>query len=127
MSASDKFEGKKIMVVEDEEMNWFLVREELSLYKIESEWVEIGQKAVEKIKNGEKFDAILMDINLPGKNGVAITKEIKTIAPDIPIIAHTAFMHKDEVKKYYEVGCAAVIGKPNKKEEFKSVLQKVFG
>jgi CheY-like chemotaxis protein len=104
--------GKRILVVEDQETNWFLIRDILEIYGLETVWADLGQKAIDLIASGQYFDAILMDINLPMMDGHEATRCIRAINPQIPIIAQTAFALKEEIKLCYEAGCIAHITKP---------------
>jgi CheY-like chemotaxis protein len=104
--------GKRILVVEDQETNWFLIRDILEMYELESIWTEIGQKAIDLITSSQSFDVILMDINLPGMDGYEVIRRIKKINPAIPIIALTAFALSEEIKLCYKAGCNAHVCKP---------------
>lgn len=118
--------GKRILVVEDEESNWFLIRDILDCFQILTTWAEVGQKAIDMIKDGEYFDAILMDIHLPSMNGIEVTQHIKSIRKDLPIIAQTAFTMNSEIEKCYKAGCVAHVCKPFTIKDLTSVLEKVF-
>jgi two-component system cell cycle response regulator DivK len=118
--------GKSILVVEDEETNWFLIRDILENFQAITTWAEIGPKAIDLIKSGEKFDAVLMDINLPSMDGLEVTREIKKIHPDIPIIAQTAFALNSEIENCYQAGCSAHVLKPFTMTELTEVLRKVL-
>jgi two-component system, cell cycle response regulator DivK len=118
--------GKNILVVEDEETNWFLIRDILEGYQSLTTWAEIGPKAIDLVRNGERYDAILMDINLPAMDGFEVTRQIKRIRPDIPIIAQTAFALESEIESCYEAGCSAHIIKPFTINELLVALEKVL-
>jgi two-component system, cell cycle response regulator DivK len=118
--------GKSILVVEDEETNWFLIRDMLEIFQILTTWAEIGPKAIDLVRSGERFDAILMDINLPSMDGLEVTRKIKLIRPDIPVIAQTAFALDTEIENCYEAGCSAHIIKPFTMNELLGALEKVL-
>ncbi len=118
--------GKRILVVEDEEVNFFLIRDILETYHAIITWAEIGQQAIDLIEDGEYFDLILMDINLPSMDGLETTQKIKAIKPDIPIIAQTAFALDSEIENCYKAGCEGVVLKPFKQKELFSAIQKVL-
>jgi two-component system, cell cycle response regulator DivK len=118
--------GKKILVVEDQEMNWFLLEDILEIFKMEATWADFGPKAIDIISRGDKFDAILMDINLPIMDGFEVTRRIKEINPNIPIMAQTAFALDDEIEKCYEAGCSLHICKPFSVTELRNQLIKLF-
>jgi two-component system cell cycle response regulator DivK len=118
--------GKRILVVEDEESNWFLIRDILDCYQILATWAEVGQKAIDMIIEGEYFDAILMDIHLPSMDGIEVTRRIKSIRKDLPIIAQTAFTLNSEIERCYNAGCDAHVCKPFTIDDLTSVLNKVL-
>jgi CheY-like chemotaxis protein len=123
---NDVLKGKRILVVEDEEMNWFLIRDILDIFDIETTWADIGQKAIDLISENNNFDAVLMDINLPIMNGFEVTRRIKKINPKLPVMAQTAFAHNDDIKKCYEAGCCLHICKPFSVSELSNQLTKLF-
>lgn len=123
----EKFlKGKKILVVEDEESNWFLIRDILEEFQALLTWAEVGSKAIDLIKSGEHFDAILMDIKLPSMDGLEVTKQILKIHPQIPIIAQTAFAMDDEIRDAYDAGCVAHVLKPFTIAELTRTLKEVL-
>jgi len=118
--------GKSILVVEDEETNWFLIRDILDSYQALSTWADLGAKAIDLIKSGLNYDAILMDINLPSMDGIEVTKKIKSLRPDIPIIAQTAYALDTEIKDCYNAGCSGHVLKPFTITELVAALKKVI-
>jgi two-component system, cell cycle response regulator DivK len=118
--------GKRILIVEDEEINYFLLRDILEIYQAIVTWAEMGQQAVDMIKNGDYFDLILMDINLPTMDGLETTQKIKALHPNIPVIAQTAFAQDSEVENCYQAGCDGVVLKPFTQKELFAAIQKVF-
>ena len=110
------FQGKKILIVEDDFFNAQYLNEILEDTGVEVTLSETGEIAIEKIKSGQKFDLILMDIRLPGIDGYTTTKLILEIVSKINIIAQTAFASSIDMKKAYEAGCIDFIAKPVDKE-----------
>jgi two-component system, cell cycle response regulator DivK len=119
---NNSLKGKRILVVEDQETNWFLIRDILENYEVETIWAEVGQKAIDLISERHLFDVILMDINLPYMDGYEVTRQIREIDPGIPIIAQTAFAISEEIKLCYEAGCVAHICKPFSEYELTSSI-----
>jgi CheY-like chemotaxis protein len=118
--------NKKILVVEDEETNWFLLRDILEGFSAKVFWAEIGQRAIDMVSEGEKFDLILMDIHLPAMDGLEVTEKIKSLNQDIPIIAQTAFALDTEIQNCYDAGCDGVVLKPFSIPELSGVIKKVL-
>lgn len=100
-----------ILLVEDNEMN----RDMLSRRLIRRDYSVMtacnGQEAVEAA-NSEKPDIILMDMELPIKDGWTASKEIKSIMPEVPIIALTAHALSGDKEKALNAGCDDYSTKP---------------
>ena len=114
--AVTSLDGVKILLVEDNTFNAIVAQEELedAINNVVVEVAENGIIAVEKISHGD-FDIILMDIQMPVMNGFEATNIIRNLSNDksnIPIIAMTANVLKEEVDKCYEAGMNGFIGKP---------------
>ncbi len=115
--------GKRILLVEDNELNREIAREILEELEITVEEAEDGTIAVKKcidvINNGkpeELYDLILMDIQMPIMNGYKATKQIRDYKSDyaksVPIIAMTANAFAEDKKKAFEAGMNAHLAKP---------------
>ncbi|MBA7548881.1 Polar-differentiation response regulator DivK [subsurface metagenome] len=117
---------KRILVVEDEESNWFLLRDILEGYSAKVVWAEVGQKAIDMVADGEHFDLILMDIHLPSIDGLEVTKKIKSLRPDIPVVAQTAFALDNEIRNCYKSGCDGHVLKPFTISELTTAIEKVI-
>ncbi len=86
-----------------------------------------GFECLEKIKNKEKYDLILLDDMMPKKSGVETLKELKTIEGfNIPVIALTANAITGMREKYLQDGFNDFLSKPLEKEELIKVLNKIM-
>ena len=104
-------ENKRILIVEDNKINQMVTKKILEKNHVICDLAENGQQAVDKVKNNH-YDLVLMDINMPIKNGMEATKEIRTFNKNIPIIALTA-VEIDELRhKIFDSGMNDVIVKP---------------
>ncbi len=103
--------GKQILVAEDEMLNWMFIREMLRKSGAEILRAEDGNQAV-KFARKFKPDAILMDIKMPGLNGIEATRKIRTFNKKVPIIAQTAFVMAEEKAESKLVGCNHFVTKP---------------
>jgi CheY-like chemotaxis protein len=123
------FYGKRILLVEDVEINREIVISLLEDFKLEIFEAENGQQAYEQFAaDPEKFDLIFMDIHMPVINGYDSTQLIRSFkhprAQTVPIIAMTANVFKDDVDHCIAVGMNGHIGKPLVFEEIIAVLNK---
>ena len=106
--------GKKILVVEDDQISSEYLKEILESYKVELIFVNTGEDAIVEVKKDPAIDLVLMDIRLPGQNGYLTTEEIKAIREDLPVIAQTAYALEGDREKAIEAGCNDYISKPIK-------------
>ena len=119
--ASFVFPKKKfILVAEDIESNFKLIKYFLSGSNVEIIHAINGKEAVEKSRTEEKIDLILMDIKMPVMDGYTAVRLIREKNADIPIIAQTAYA--DDRDKAIECGCSGFISKPFDKKGLFKVL-----
>jgi len=114
-----------ILVVEDNRVNQKLAEMLLTKAGYGVTVVGDGQEALkEYVKAPEAFDLILMDVQMPGMDGIAATKAIRDKGFDsVPIVAMTAHAMKDDRKKCLESGMNDYISKPIKRERVFKVLE----
>ena len=115
----------KILVAEDEEINFMLVNSILSrsiAYDFSITRAMNGKEAVEICKKTDDINLVLMDIRMPIMDGYEATRIIKEMRPSLPIIAHTAYSADHDVQKALTVGCSTVLTKPVNLNEFNKVI-----
>lgn len=81
---------KKILLVDDEESIQLLYREEFRDEGFEVVSALNGTEALEKFK-ADDFDLVILDIQMPGMNGIEVLRQMKMMNPDIPVILSSAF------------------------------------
>ncbi len=112
------FIGKRILLVEDNELNREIATEILTEIGFEVEAADDGTVAVEAVKNkgATHYDIILMDIQMPQMDGYRATEIIRSLpvdkAADIPIIAMTANAFEEDKRKSREAGMNGHLAKP---------------
>ena len=111
------FEGKKILLAEDNDINWEIAYELLSSLGMELEWAQNGQICVDKFRQSplHYYDAILMDVRMPVMNGYQATEAIRALEredADIAIIAMTADAFSEDIQKCLKAGMNAHVAKP---------------
>ena len=124
-----KFEGKRILLVEDHPVNAEIAKNVLQMTGLEVEWVMDGEAAVERMADSSEgeFDLVFMDIQMPNMDGYQATAAIRamtTYARRIPIVAMTANAFADDIRKAKEVGMNDHISKPIDFKELAKILQK---
>jgi PAS domain S-box-containing protein len=115
---------KNILIVEDTPSNYYLIENYLKPTHINLVWAKTGKEALDLFKSENRFDLILMDIQLPGINGYEATKLIKAHNLNIPVIAQTAYALSGEKEHSISEGCDDYISKPIKKEILFEILTK---
>lgn len=124
------FTGKKILLVEDNEMNLEIAEEILKDAGFEVDTANDGTVAVEKMKNAVpgQYDLILMDVQMPIMNGYDATKAIRKLPnkkiANIPIFAMTANAFDEDRKEAMDAGMNEHITKPLDIMSFKKILSR---
>lgn len=120
-------ENKTILVVEDDELNRKLVRTLLQVSKYNVLEAMDAEKGIQLAREHHP-DLILMDIQLPGMDGLKATQIIKG-DPDlkeIPVVALTAFAMQGDEEKALAAGCNGYITKPINTREFHSKIKAFY-
>ncbi len=126
------FSGKCALLVEDNELNREIAMALLGSTGIEIDVAEDGIEAVSIINESpeDKYDVILMDIQMPRMDGYTATREIRTLQnnrkANIPIIAMTANAFEEDRRKAFETGMNGHIVKPLEMKVIGRTLEKVF-
>ncbi len=126
----DNFSGRRVLLAEDNELNWEIASELLKDLGLELEWAENGQIAVDMFQNSAPgyYDAILMDIRMPVMDGFHATEAIRAMKdrPDVslPIIAMTADAFYEDVQQCLRHGMNAHVAKPIDIKEVSRMLNR---
>jgi signal transduction histidine kinase/ActR/RegA family two-component response regulator len=122
------FSGKRILLAEDNEINREIVVTVLEPSGVVIDCAEDGEKAVEAFKNTCKtsnaYDLIFMDVQMPIMDGLTATRRIRELGGDIPIIAMTANVFKEDIDRCKNAGMNDHIGKPINYETLFGKLEK---
>lgn len=121
--------GKRILLAEDNDLNWEIAEELLHEEGLELERAENGQVCVEKFQQSAEgyYDAILMDIRMPVMTGYEAAwaiRELQRKDANIPIIAMTADAFSEDVKRCLDCGMDAHVAKPIDVPEVMHLLEK---
>lgn len=119
-------QGKIILIVDDEEMNWLLYKYTLEETNAQLMWARTGNDAIDIMKSEKSVDLILMDMKMPVLDGFNTTQLIRKINKKVPIIAQTAYAMPKEIKKCFDAGCSDHISKPINFAELYRLFAKYF-
>ena len=118
-----KYDGKTILVAEDEQSNFYFMKILLTRMNIKVLWANDGIEAVKICETYPTVDLVLMDIKMPLLNGYEATKRIKAKRPDLPIIAKTAYAMISDKLEAENAGCDGYLSKPIKISQITEVLE----
>ena len=126
------FGGLRILLAEDNDLNWEIAEDILTDVGFEVEWAENGQICVDKFKQSEPgyYDAVLMDIRMPVMNGYDAAKAIRALdRPDarLPIIAMTADAFSEDIQRCLECGMNEHVAKPIDIDKLMKLLKRYLG
>lgn len=121
--------GKRILLAEDNELNWEIASELLSEEGLVLDWAENGQICVNMIEDAPVgyYDAVLMDVRMPIMGGYEATRAIRELDradSGLPIIAMTADAFAEDVKRALDAGMNAHVAKPIDVGEVMRLLEK---
>ena len=126
----DRLKGMNILIAEDNDLNWEIIRELLGEYEIRCDRAENGRECVEKISAAadNTYDLIFMDVQMPVMNGKEAAREIRKSPRDyvrnITIIAITADAFAEDMKECMEAGMNGHISKPVDMKKVLNILEK---
>ena len=128
---TEKLEGKRILLAEDNELNAEIAETVLEETGIKVKHVEDGIQCIEELKKmPEKYyDVILMDVQMPNMNGYTATQRIRDLddsRAEIPIIAMTANAYDEDRRKAQEAGMDGFLAKPLDVDEMMRLLAQII-
>ncbi len=127
----DHFEDIRVLVTEDNDLNWEVIHEILSLYDVKCDRAENGQVCVDKMEESEDntYDLILMDIQMPKMNGRQATQVLRRsnreYVRNIKIYAMTADAFAEDIQECLKAGMNGHIAKPVDIKKVLEVLRKI--
>lgn len=127
--AGPVFSNKRVLVAEDNELNWEIACELLQGLGLELEWAENGQICLDMFQQAPPgyYDAVLMDVRMPVMNGYEATEAIRALdRPDasLPIIAMTADAYSEDIQRCLAHGMNAHVAKPIDIKEVARILKR---
>ena len=127
MKLANLMENKyTILVAEDEDYNFKLLKYILEKEGINVLWAKNGLEAVEMFKENKNIDLVMMDIKMPVMTGIEAIVEIKQINNSIPSIAVTAYAMDKDKTKCLDAGFDAYVTKPVNRVELMYLTYKLL-
>jgi two-component system, cell cycle response regulator DivK len=115
---------KTILVVEDQEINFYYISETLADTGVNFIYADNGLSALKLFQENTNIDLVLMDVKMPILSGYEATKQMKKIRPEVPVIAQTAYSLSGEKRKSMEAGCDDYLSKPISPDELVETVAK---
>ena len=110
-----KLDGVKLLVVDDNEINLIVVKQFLNKWNVKYDDAKDGEQALEQIKKN-KYDLVLLDLQMPIKDGFAVAKEVRLIDDEyyknLPLIALSASVSSDITDRVLHAGMNDYLCKP---------------
>ncbi|HPE87616.1 MAG: response regulator [Bacteroidales bacterium] len=119
----DREDKKRILVAEDEFLSQKLIEADLKSKGYTCTVVNNGEKAVEAMHLGE-FDLVIMDISMPGMDGLEATKRIRIDGKNTPILALSAFPEDDYKQRSLDAGMNDFLNKPYQRDDLFGKIEK---
>ncbi len=120
------WEGKKILIAEDDHSNYYFLNEALKDTGVEIHWARDGEETLAIFRELTDLNLVLMDINMPLINGYECTRIIKQERPDLPVVAQTAYAMSGEREISKDAGCDDYLSKPIKVKDLLNVIGRLI-
>lgn len=119
---------KKILILDDDKFILDVISEALAREPFQTEAYNCAEKALEQLKT-EHFDAVISDVNMPGKNGLDFAKTLREHGNSIPILMISGESFSTKEANYLNQICKyadEVLGKPFSKQELINTLKNII-
>jgi len=119
--------GKTILIVENEQSGFELLKALIIPSGAIILHARDGINAIRFCQNHREIALVLMDIRLPGMDGLELTKQIKELRPDLPVVIQTSFALPAEKEACFDSGCDGYLTKPIRSELLLPMLDEIVG
>jgi hypothetical protein len=123
--STDFLKGLDLLIAEDDEYSFLYLQELFRPYALKIRHARDGEELMKMLENGQP-DLLLLDINMPRKNGMECLQEIRETGYTFPVIAQTAYAMADERQACMDAGCRGYITKPLRKENLLRLIRDVL-
>jgi CheY-like chemotaxis protein len=118
----------RVLVVEDDRLNQLTALKYLEMIGCEGRTVSSGAEALD-VLGRERFDAVFMDVQMPGMDGLETTRRIRaakgSLDPEVPVVAVTAHARRGDREMCLQAGMNAFVPKPCTPEDLREALLRV--
>jgi PAS domain S-box-containing protein len=123
-NTDELFDGKTILIAEDDEINFLVVKKSLEPYNFNLVRALNGKEAINICRSNNEINLVLLDLKMPGMDGLEAMRLIKQFRSNLPFIALTAYAFESDKKNAIESGCSDYITKPFSKKDLIEVVRK---
>ena len=116
---------KKLLIIDDEENIRKMLKKSLEAENYQIELALNGEEGLEKVKGGN-FDLILLDLNLPGMDGIEVLEQLRAEDNLTPVLIITGYGSVDSAVKVMKLGAIDYLQKPFNPEEIKEQIQQII-
>jgi DNA-binding response OmpR family regulator len=116
---------KSVLIVDDEKNIRLTLSQALEVLEVETDTAVNGEEALAKLKEKE-FCLILLDLKMPGMDGMEVLRRVREIRPDIRVIILTAYGTIESAVEAMKLGAADFIQKPFSAEEIRELVSRVM-
>lgn len=125
---SEGLDPVKILLAEDDEASSMYIQAIFDRYPdVTLLQASDGLEAVRLAQDNPELDLILMDIKMPGMNGLEAIKQIRLFNPKVPIVAQTAYAFSDDKDNAFKAGCNEYLAKPINRSDLLHLMEKLLG
>jgi two-component system, cell cycle response regulator DivK len=122
----DILQSKNIVIAEDDETNFLLIKEYLEYTKANILWTKDGKETIRIVDINKNIDLVLMDIQLPEVNGFEALQTIRRKHPKMPVVAITAYAVSGDRERGLKAGFNEYLAKPVSRKTLMDVILKLF-
>ena len=118
---------QRVLVVDDEPSIRELLSKTLSLADYSVDTAADGGTALARLREGQAYDLILVDLKMPGMDGLMLTRQLKYLKPDLPVIIITGFSTEVSAIEAINLGVAGYLTKPFRVPQVLAAAAKALG
>jgi CheY-like chemotaxis protein len=119
----DELVGKDLLLVDDNAINRRILDLQTEAWGFHGHSAETGEEALAMVERGDRFDLAILDMHMPGMDGVELAHRLRALQPDLPLVLYTSLGGGEAVDPVF----AAVLAKPVKQSQLFDVLVSLLG